>query len=264
MKKTTSKTNEVQPAAPSRRVWWASLKERAGASHDVSADSLEKVAMMAGAKGYGKLSLPYMRTDSARNQYAKKFLEVSTSPVDVLIMMDNDHEFPVDILPRLVAHITDEVGGRGVVGALAFKRGEPFEPCFFTRGEDGILHSIAYWEDGLYEGTVIGHACVAIARWVFDKLLAEGKVFPFWRYTYIDGQWESPSEDMYFAQICEASGISHWCDTTLECPHLILGKVDRAVWHSYLEAHQHLMAYPTAEVPVMLGSPNPTWAGRNE
>jgi hypothetical protein len=259
----------AQLTPPARRVWWASLKERT--TLDVAFDSIEKVAMLAGHLGYHKMSLPYMRTDAARNSFAKLFMEKSSNPNDVLIMMDNDHRFPTDVLPKLVESITDERGGRGVVGALAFKRGEPFEPCFFVRGEDGILHAIAQWEDGLFEGQVVGHACVAIARWVFDRLIASGNPFPFWRYEYTDGEWTSPSEDMYFAKICEASGIGHWVDTRLECPHLILSEIDRTVWGSYLANNPHIIAPEDRpepvpgtmheEVPVLLGSPQAQWRG---
>jgi hypothetical protein len=256
------KTKAVKPSAPpAKRVWWATLKERT--TLDVAGDSLEKVAMFCGHAGFTKLSLPYMRTDAARNEYAKAFLEKSQQPTDVLVMMDNDHTFQADIVPRLVADISDEEHGVGVVGALAFKRGEPFEPCFFTRGPDGDLHSMVDWEQGIIPGTVIGHAAVAIARWVFEKLLATGHPYPFWRYTYTDGVWASPSEDMWFGRICEEAGITHWCDTRLECPHLILGQVDKNTWDMYLRANPHLVGDP-GDVPVLLGSPNPQWQGRNE
>lgn len=257
----TNGSGKAQPRQyPERMVWLAIPHERT--TLDVASDSINKVMLFAGRAGFGLLSLPYQRTDAARNNYTKAFLESTEkdgrkpSPMDTLIMFDNDHRFPPDIALQLAARITDrkgdEHGIRGVVGALAFKRGEPFEPCFFKRGPDGNLHSLAQWTPGMYEGQVVGHAAVAIARWVFEDLMAAGKLYPFWRYTYKDGDWATPSEDMYFARICEDIGVSHWCDMTLECPHLILSQVDKTVWDSYLSDNMHLVAEESITIPALL------------
>ena len=239
----------VQTSAE-RRVWVAVMRERT-TSH-LAADSLEKVHMVVGQLGYGKLSLPYMRTDSARNEYVKRFMTNSTSPNDVLVMLDNDHIFDPGIVPKLVSDVTDREGERGVVGCLAFKRGEPFEPCHFIRGDDGMLHSMVYWQDGLYPGEIVGHACVAIARWVFDVLIENGHVAPFWRYEYREEDISSPSEDMYFGRICEESGIRHWADYRLEAPHLIMSTVDRQTWRAYTNDHPELIGKTETIVPVLM------------
>lgn len=215
------------------QVFWTALMERS--IQEYAASSLLNVAMDCGANGYLRLGLPYMRTDTARNVLVREFLSHAKDPNDTLVMLDCDHNYPQDVVSRLAAHT------QGVVGALAFRRGEPFDPLFFIRMADGNLHSVASWEDS---ATVIPCACVttsaiAIKRWVFDRLHLTGFNVPYFRYKYVDNNGHTfPTEDMYFGEICERAGIPHHCDVTLEIPHLTVSEVVKASWEKYLADNQ--------------------------
>ena len=79
------------PTATQPKVFWAVLLERAVQIRAVN--SLLNVAAVGGLYGFTRLVQPYMRTDLARNNLIAKFLSESKSPEDVLVMLDNDHEF---------------------------------------------------------------------------------------------------------------------------------------------------------------------------
>lgn len=198
------------------KLFWAVLAERAGAANYVCFNSMLDVAMVAGRNGYSRISSGYTRTDDARNGMIEMFLSKSTEPDDMLVMMDGDHKYPLDILEQFA----DLDPALGVVGALAYRRGAPFDPLFFFRGEDGGLHTPLGFERGpVYQCAMITTSCIAIRRHVLDSLIREGFKLPFFRYTYNEETGVCPSEDVYFSAICEKAGIPVYCHTGIEIPH---------------------------------------------
>lgn len=250
-----------QPATP-RRVWWCILLERA-TTEDLEQFHLN-VAMEAGSlQGYTRLAIPYGRTDVVRNLAARKFLTLSRNPDDVLIMLDQDHAHPADILTRLVS----ATSYAPVIGALAFQRGEPYGPCFYTRNQYGTLAQAYEWDrGGLYPCAAIGHAAVAIKRSAFEQLGRAGTLYPFWRYAYpneaalveVEGRLivdpdvdplPMQSEDIYFSRRCELAGVPIMCDTSIVCPHKIGGGwVDESSWEDWKRDH------PIAHHPATVGA----------
>ena len=210
------------------RVFWIMLLERNLSYEAVT--SLCQVAYDCALRDYTQMFLPYCRTDIARNKAVNSFMEVSEDDDDVLVMLDADHAHPMDIVARLAA------SPEGVTGALAFRRGAPFDPCFYVRCADGQLAQPAEF-GGLHEGTVVGTGAIAIKRWVFKALEQAGVKAPYFRYVYEANTLNMPSEDMYFGYACEKAGISHWCDTDLVTPHLITSQVDQTSWAQYLADH---------------------------
>jgi hypothetical protein len=194
------------------------------------------VALHCAKQDYSMILTGYARTDVARNKLVAAFMEATEDDDDVLVMLDADHTHPMDIVERLVSH------GEGVVGALAFRRGAPFDPCFYVRQDDGSLAQPVEFA-GLHEGTVVGTGAIAIRRYVFKALEAAGFSFPFFRYIYEDQTMNFPSEDMYFGYICEKAGISHFCDTGCVTPHLITSQVDQTSWAEFLADHKPEMAF---------------------
>lgn len=217
------------------KVYWAVLMERSIQEYAVA--SLLNVAQHAGKRGYDRIVLPYVRTDVGRNLMVKTFLELTSDPDDTLIMLDADHAHPADILERLAAHAV------GVVGALAFKRGEPYSPCFFVRGEDDEqLYAPAEWDAGsLIPCVVVGTGAIAIKRWVFVKLQEGGEAWPFFRYYYPPQTVHFPTEDVYFGQLCDGLGIPHHCDTALITPHLTVNQVDETSWQGWIADHPEMV-----------------------
>jgi hypothetical protein len=161
------------------------------------------------------------------------FCAQTDDPEATLIQLDSDHNHPQDILDRLAAHDC------GVIGALAFRRCEPFDPCAMFRGADNQLHSIATWEDGatVIPCTVVGTGAIAIKRWVFDALRDKGYKPPYFKYFYPDETKAYPTEDVYFGLICDDAGIAHHVDVSLVTPHMTIGEVDAASWTQWLSDH---------------------------
>lgn len=229
----------MNKAMNNKRVWWCVLQER---QIQVEAhDALQDVATRAALLGYQRLRQPYARTDIARNQIAHRFLLESSRPDDTLVMLDNDHEHPVNVLELLVQD------NAPVVGALAFMRGQPYNACAFVLAADNLFHPIDDpEEDGLFPVAAIGHAAIAIQRRVFVALQKAGKLYPWWRYDYTefdllredgtakDGFLPSlPSEDMYFSRMCGEAGIPVYLDSAVRCPHLITNRVTGETFRQY-------------------------------
>ena len=214
-------------------VYFASLPERCGVANDEVYNRMMEIALKAGASGYHMATIGYSRTDKARNMLCKQFMETSDYDNDLLIMLDSDHMHPVDILDRFASHDP----ALGVVGALAYRRGEPYDPLFFVRDAEGTMRVPAEFERGaIYPCAIVSTSAIAIRRWVLVELLKRGYDYPWFRYEYpVNGGL--PSEDMYFGWICERAGISHHCDTSLEIPHLGYRWTGTADFEAWKKAH---------------------------
>jgi len=230
--------------ASPKQVYWAALPERAGAGSDLAFNALLSVGVRAGQMGYIRLDIPYTRTDDARNKLSKVFYETAKNPRDTLVMLDVDHEHPHNLLERLAARDV------GVVGALAFRRSKPYDPCFFLRAKEGMLVQPDDWDKAradIERGTVVGTGAIAIQRWVFEKLTDAGYKWPWFRFTYSEDHDIQPGEDVYFGITCEQIGVPHYCDFTLETPHQTLTMVTEETFRAHrLErlARQELIAEP--------------------
>jgi hypothetical protein len=161
-------------------VFWSSLPERNGVANDQVYNAMLTVAENCGASGYRRIGIDYARTDFARNEITKTFRDLSTRDDDLLVMLDADHKHPSDIVARFAAHDPST----GVVGALAYRRGEPYDPLFFLRdGPGGALFAPAQFERGLmYECAIVSTSAIAIRRWVLLDLDRKGYIWPWFRY----------------------------------------------------------------------------------
>ena len=218
-------------------VFYNVLHERA--MLDPAVQAIRKVDYACGKAGYRQLMAPYARTDLARNAICQLFLEKSHSDDDWLVMLDCDHDHPQDIVTRLTTLEEESYHQMGVVGALAFRRSEPYEPLFFIRDQYKVLRAPAEFEIGpVYQCQVVATSAIAIRRWVFTQLAAHGHAWPWFQYEYVTGL---PSEDMYFAKICEDSGIHHYCDSSTIIPHLTWDWIELNKFQNYVKAHQNLV-----------------------
>lgn len=222
-------------------VYWTFLMERTVSGHAV--DAVIDIAQLAATQRYIRISLPYMRTDMARNRAARSFLELAQDSNDALIMLDCDHVHPVDILQRLVAHDPQ----LGVVGSLYFRRGPPYDPLFFRR-TNGRLRNPAEWELGmLYQCDAVATGAILIRRWVLDRLIEAGYDYPWFQYTYPEKADFSMTEDIFFASLCEDVNIPHYCDTSIITPHLGVVLIGKSEWDQYKELHPEILADPIEE-----------------
>lgn len=93
-----------------------------------AAIALLDVAIHAHHHKFLRINMAYKRVDDARNTAAALFWQHSQSDEDVLVMLDNDHTHP----PNIVAHLASKCDAEHeVVGALMFRRSLPHDPCFY-------------------------------------------------------------------------------------------------------------------------------------
>lgn len=210
-------------------IYWCVLMERSIEEHAV--DALLDVATYAGFKRYTRLSIPYMRVDVARNQAVSMFLQsdqyspLAPNPDDYLVMLDADHAHPHDILMRITQHALP------VVGALAFRRDEPFDPLIFRADKDGRLKRIDTPTGGLMHVDAVGTGAIAIRRNVLNTLQEKGYRAPFFRFDYrLDSPIWSFGEDLRFCEMCRNSGIPIYCDTSTITPHITIDMVIGRRW----------------------------------
>lgn len=228
-------TESVVQEQEQASVFWSVLFERTLNCHAV--DTLLDLALVNGLRGYQRISVPYMRTDMARNRISQSFLEISKHPNDCLVMLDGDHVHPHSIVARLSGHSPD----LGVVGALYFRRGEPFDPLFFRR-TNGVLRNPVDWEPGMiYECDAVGTGAIAIRRWVFDRLTELGTGYPWFQYSYPEKNNFGMTEDIFFAGLCETAGISHYCDTGIQTVHVGVRFIDEQDWRAYVLANPEIV-----------------------
>lgn len=180
-------------------------------------------------QGWPFIQVSYGRTDLARNRMA---LHLLASDFTHLIMLDLDHTHPINIVQRLMNHFVVNPE-RKVVGGLNFRRGEPYDPCAFIKGDDGKFYPIADWTPGLMQVDAIGTGCIAIAREVFEQ------IEPPWFYNDYSRVMEDvwPGEDMGFSEKCLKAGVKMWVDTTLTSPHLIDAVVDEDSYRLFIADH---------------------------
>lgn len=216
------------------KIFWAVLLERA--VQDEAVNALLDVATRTAHVKSNRLSMPYGRVDVSRNALVETFLQMSTSEDDVLVMLDNDHLHPPDVVVRLAQHASE----LEVVGAAYRRRGDPFDWQAFRREAPrvkilqeratplGVLRPLS---DEEITGDVVpvdalGTGAIAIRRSVFTRL-SEHQPKPWFRYVYCHDSMEMPSEDIYFSALCEWAGIEMWCDTGLVTPHLTTASIER-------------------------------------
>lgn len=202
------------------------------AVHPLAADSLFAVCLRAGERNYNRISCGRGRTDQNRNIIVDTFLKYSEDPNDVLVMLDADHTYPQSVVQELAAVQC------GVVGALAYKRGDNHHPLFFVRQKDGSYVTPIEWPKyNVIECDFVSTSAIAIKHWVFDKLAEAGFERPYFRYTYGGDGPVYPAEDTYFAEICQAAGIPHNVDTGLVIPHISDKTIDGKDFEAWLIAH---------------------------
>lgn len=199
--------------------YYAILMERS-----VQADAVVHmldVAIHAHHHKFLRINQGHKRVDDARNTASLLFWQHSGHDSDVLVMLDNDHVHPADIVPRLASKCDEQ---HEVVGALMFRRSLPHDPCYYHLDEDGKATNVPMHFDGesLVKCDIVGTGAIAIRRSAFRKLREAGFEWPWFRFIYQPGMENKiqRSEDWNFGLECRKIGISHWCDTSTISPHI--------------------------------------------
>lgn len=158
----------------------------------------------------------------ARETIAQNFL---SSDADALMFIDSDMTFHPQSIEFLERHNKD------IVTAKAFKRVEPYQPCFYTKVEmrdnEPHMESPIGYGQGLLPIEGCGMACVLIRRKVFENMEAP-YFFPI----------PKLGEDLAFCIKARESGAEIFCDTTLQFGHLGWKEVMEQDFVDYYEAHK--------------------------
>jgi len=196
-------------------IYWAMLLERS-VDNEVVANVMD-IAGVCAVAGYIRIPMSYTRTDQARNNIVDVFLKHSRGDDDVLVMLDNDHMMPRDVVVRLASQVD---ATHEIVGALAFRRSLPHDPCFFIRSPDGNGFDVTtHFTNGLMQCMCVGTGAIAIRKSALLKLQVAGTKRLFFRYSYNEASEVQRSEDFEFGVLCEKAGIPHWVDTSFYIPH---------------------------------------------
>ena len=224
-------------------IFWSVLPERNGAANDQCYLNHLVVASHAGQNGYSLISGGYARTDLARNNMCKTFLDMTKRDNDLLVMLDTDHKYPAQVV-RMFA---DNDPKLGVVGALAYRRGEPYDPLWFIRNNGQLLTPVEFAMGEVYSCAIVSTSAISIRRWVMLELTRKGYLWPWFRYEYPTSN-DMPSEDMYFGRICEAAGIAHHVDTRIEIPHSTYQFIDKTTHIEHIRKHPELVRGDTVKI----------------
>lgn len=133
------------------------------------------------------------------------------SGFDWLVMLDDDAQFPSDLLNRLLKHDKD------IVTAIAYQRMPPHGICIFQHVEPGAITGTpmeGIEHTGLRQIDVSGLHCSAIKTSVFKRLKDAGIT------QYYGGFENKVGEDFAFFNNCKKAGIAAYCDTDLISGHL--------------------------------------------
>lgn len=192
--------------------------------------SIIDCANYAARRGGQRIHVHYQRTEMARSNILRHFEDGSDDESDVCVMLDCDHMHPQNIIMHLAEQCDAE---HEIVGALAYRRGQPHDPCFYSENEGGegwIVGSTSPMTGGLMPCYVVGTGAIAIRRSVITKLRAAGLHWPWFRYVYRDEDVTQRSEDFQFGAMCAAVGIRSWVDTGMITPHIGQKMVDGSQW----------------------------------
>lgn len=114
--------------------------------------------------------------------------------IEWVLWLDDDMAPPHDLLQRLIET------GKDFVGAVAYKRAPPYEPCVGRMIDGKVEHYDPDPEEGLIEAEMTGFACVLTHRRVLDAVFEATEGRPF--------QWRpGMPEDSFFCYQARRLGI---------------------------------------------------------
>lgn len=168
-----------------------------------------------------------------------------------VLFLDDDMEFPQDLLTRLIAHDKD------VVTALYLKRDFPHIPCLF----DDVAGDKGHCKFMLLTGeNVPKEELIPIVNCGFGSVLIKTEVLkaldqykPYY-VTLGEIQKDGWCDDVAFFNKVRAAGFQLYCDMSLHCGHFtttcIYPKYVNGVWYSEYRSPTGGCLIPQYEVPA--------------
>lgn len=181
-------------------------------------------------QGPAMIDVKYGRIDVVRNIAATQLL---ASEYTHLLMLDIDHQHPIDIIQRLARWVL-LYPNIEVVSGLNFRRREPFDPVAGSYDKDSKQKDrkmLVNWPQGLLPVDEVGGASLLVSRTVFTKLR------PPWFFNVYDEVMSNsyPGEDIGFSRKCKEAGIQIYVDTTTSSPHCSEVLVTEETFRAYQE-----------------------------
>lgn len=180
-------------------------------------------------------------THVVRQRVSEGFL---LTDYEYILMLDNDHRWPLDIVQRMARWVILEPKRR-IIAGLYFNRREPYLPMAWKQGDDGLYYQLADWPKGLIEQIdLVGTGCIMIHREVFETLER-----PWFWYDHEGIQTEKanfiyPTEDIWFCKRARAAGFQIDLDTTIHAPHMGESWADEQTYRDYEAAHPEELNEP--------------------
>ena len=179
-------------------------------------------------QGWAFIDPHYRRTDLTRNLYSYHLLD--NPKFTHIVMLDMDHRHPPDIVAKLCKSVAEDPG-RAVVSALTYRRGVPYEPIAWRKGDEGRFHAVTEWQPGeVFDVDQVSPACTIISREIFEAIDP-----PWWAYTYHPERYYYPTEDVYFSKLCRDHGFRQCVDTRIESEHLGVAFIGEETFRGYMQ-----------------------------
>lgn len=159
----------------------------------------------------------------ARNHLVKRSLEHGS---EWILFVDDDMNFPSDLLWKLLAHEKD------IVAAPYMRRAGEHSPLAFSgRNEDGLYDAVELEKlpgEGLLKVHAVGAGCILIRSEVFRAISDEPNWFEHGRVK--DRDWNA-AEDIIFCEKANEAGFDIYLDLGMPVGHM----APSAVWPSYID-----------------------------
>ena len=165
---------------------------------------------------------PNIRIDVVRHTMAKTLLQ---NDYTHLLMLDIDHQHPLDIIQRFARRVIEDPTRR-IISGLNFRRRPPHDPVGGYLDDKGRRVLIENWGTDLIPVDECGAASLLIERSVFEELE------PPWFFNIYDDIWRDnwPGEDIGFSRKAKQAGIDVWIDPTIQSPHCTTSFVVEETW----------------------------------
>lgn len=186
-------------------------------------ESFIRIANLRGKHDYHFTFVQNSLVYDARETIANALLD---SKCEALMMIDSDMTFHPQSIEFLERH------KKPFVTAKAFKRVEPYQPCFYTKVEkkdnQWYMESPIEYSEGLLPIQGAGMACCLIRREVFEQI-DKPYFFPE----------KNLGEDLTFCQKLKEKNIEMYVDTTLQFGHLGWKEVLEKDFQEYYVKHKN-------------------------
>lgn len=161
--------------------------------------------------------------DDVRNALVEQAFE---EDCDKLLMLDTDQQYPVDLIPRMLAH------DKPIVRACVHRRYPPFDPILLREDEQGRYYHIPD-EEWMRGGLVKVDATGVAACGLFDMEVFENIEYPW----FATDKKRGVGEDISFCRKAREAGYDIYVDCDLKVSHLAMFGIGEKFYNLYKAAN---------------------------